>query len=68
MTKYGPSRGELRFRLGVSLLGLGVLVYIILTRGLPSGPAFFEVVGIGAAFFGGSAIWATRALWKLPKE
>jgi len=39
-----------------------MLIFIITMRGLPSGPALFEVVGFGGAFFGGSAIWSG---WKL---
>lgn len=62
--KFGPSRGELKFRFAVGIAGLCLLAGIILFRGMPTGPAFFEIILIGGAFFGGTAIWAGRKLWK----
>ena len=56
--KFGPSRKELKFRLYASLAGLVMLVTAIGLRGLPKGPAMFEVIGIAGAFFGGTFIWA----------
>ncbi|MFY0693238.1 MAG: hypothetical protein JXR14_15095 [Paracoccaceae bacterium] len=61
MSKYGPTRGELWFRLGVSLIGLGAMLFAILYRG-GGGIAWLEVAVISGAFFGGSAIWSG---WKL---
>ena len=60
--KYGPSRGELKFRLVVGLAGLVVLAGIVAWRGMPTGPAFFEMILIGGAFFGGTAVLSYRAL------
>jgi hypothetical protein len=61
--KYGPSRGELWFRAGFSVAGLALLVAGISRNGV-SGPAWFEIVGIGCGFFGGSLIWTLWKLWK----
>jgi hypothetical protein len=63
--KHGPSRGELKFRLAASLAGLALMAAALVYRGVPSGPAFVEVVGIAGAFFGGSAIWSG---WRLMKR
>lgn len=62
MKKYGPSRGELVFRLVFSLGGLMLIGAAIALRGMPEGPALVEVVGLGGAFFGGTAILSARAL------
>lgn len=66
MSKYGPSRGEIKFRLIASLAGLALMVFALLYRGVPSGPAFVEVVGIASVFFGGTAIWSIIQLSKKP--
>ena len=58
----GPTRGELLFRLFFSLAGLALLVFALLFRGMPQGPAMIEIIGISTVFFGGTAIWAG---WKL---
>jgi hypothetical protein len=68
LSKFGPSRGEIRFRLLFSLAGLAMLGAIIAYRGMPTGPAFFEVVGLGLAFFGGTAVWAIVKLSRPPEE
>jgi hypothetical protein len=60
-TRHGPSRGELKFRLAVSLAGLALLAVALLTRQV-SGIAWIEVALIGGAFFGGSAALSLRAL------
>ncbi len=62
--KYGPSRGELWFRLVVSILGFAFMVAAVAYRGMPSGPAIVEVVGIAGVFFGGTALWAAWTLWR----
>lgn len=62
--KYGPTRGELWFRLCVGLLGLALLIGAVSARGMPSGPAMFEVIGIGGLFFGGSVGLSAWRLWK----
>jgi xanthosine utilization system XapX-like protein len=61
---FGPTRGELRFRLVVSLAGLALLIFALFYRGIPEGPAIVEVVGLAGVFFGGSAIWSAVRLWK----
>jgi hypothetical protein len=61
MNRFGPSRGELRFRLIVSLAGLAAIVFAVSTR--PVGPAWIEIVGIGGAFFGGTAVWSAWQLY-----
>ena len=60
----GPTRGELIFRLCFSLAGLALLVVAVTVRGIPSGPALFEVIGVAGAFFGGTAIWTILKLRK----
>jgi hypothetical protein len=59
--KYGPTRGELWFRLVFSLCGLVFLGFAIKVRGI-SGAAWFEIMGIGGVFLGGTAVWSA---WKL---
>lgn len=60
-SRYGPSRGELKLRLAVSVFGLGLMVFALLTRGF-GGIAMVEVVLIAGTFFGGSAVWSAWAL------
>lgn len=61
--KYGPTRGELWFRLCAGLAGLGFLGIAITWRGVPSGPAMVEVLGFGGLFFGGTVVWSAWQLW-----
>lgn len=60
----GPTRNELWFRLGFSLFGLILLGITIAVRGIANSAALVEVVGIAGAFFGGTAIWSARRLWR----
>ena len=62
--KFGPTRGELWFRMAVGVGGLGFLAYALSVRGMPSGPALFEVLGIGGVFFGGTIGVSAWRLWK----
>lgn len=62
MKKFGPSRGELIFRLCFSLAGLALLAVALALRGLPEGPGLIEVVGLAGTFFGGTAVLSIRAL------
>ncbi len=62
--KYGPTRGELWFRLCTGLGGLGLMIAAVSSRGMPSGPALVEVVGFGGVFFGGTVLWSAWKLWK----
>ncbi len=59
----GPGRGELWFRLIFSLAGLGFLAGAIMLRGI-AGIASAEIVLIALAFFGGTAVWTARRLWR----
>lgn len=61
--KYGPSRGELIFRLVFSLAGLGLLLVALMTRGI-DGLAWLEIGLFAGLFLGGSAVWSA---WKLIK-
>jgi hypothetical protein len=61
MSKFGPSRGEVKVRLAISLGGLVLLIGAYATNGI-SGIASLEIGIIGTAFFGGSAIWCLHRL------
>lgn len=63
MSRFGPTRGELKLRLGISLGGLALLAAAYGFNGI-SGIASLEIAIIGTAFFGGSALWSARRLWK----
>ena len=65
MTKYGPTRGELKFRIIVSILGLALMVFALWYRGIPRGPALVEVVGLATVFFGGTLILSVRRMMKM---
>lgn len=62
--KFGPTRGELWFRLAVGIGGLGFVIFAVAHRGLPTGPALLEVVGVGGMFFAGTIVWSGWQLWK----
>jgi hypothetical protein len=66
--KHGPTRGELKFRLAFSLAGLALMLFALFYRGVPTGPAFVEVVGMAGLFFGGTAIWTVRQLRRRDME
>ena len=68
MSKFGPSRSEIKFRMYVSLIGLALLVAALVFRGLPTGPAMIEVVGIAGVFFGGTLVWSIIKLRSLSKS
>ncbi len=63
MSRFGPTRGELKLRLAISLFGFGLLTGAYAFNGI-GGIASLEIGIIGAAFFGGSAIWSARRLWQ----
>jgi hypothetical protein len=50
--RHGPTRGELWFWLWVSVGGLALIGFALACRGLPTGPALVEVLGIGGLVFG----------------
>lgn len=62
MSKYGPSRGDLKFRLGFSVAGLALMVFAIAYRGLPTTAGGWEAIGIASLFFGGTFVWTLRKL------
>lgn len=58
--KYGPTRGEHKFWLGLSIIGLASVAFALFYRGF-SGPALVEVGLFGSAvflFLGGRAVKA----------
>jgi hypothetical protein len=65
--KFGPTRGELKLRLAVSVFGLGLMIAALVIRGV-GGIAALEVVVIAGAFFGGTAIWSAWALLRKDAE
>ena len=67
MNRFGPSRGELKFRLVASLAGLAFLIGAYASHGI-SGIASLGIAIIGGGFFGGSALWSAWKLWKEPPE
>ncbi|WP_195821573.1 hypothetical protein [Roseobacter sp. MH60115] len=64
MNRFGPTRKELTFRLCVSVAGLLLLGAALVYRGMPQGPAMFEIVGIAGVFFGGTLLWTLKKLIK----
>lgn len=62
---FGPPRGELWFRLVVSLGGLAFVGVMVAVRGLPSGPGLVEVLAIPLLLFGGTVFFSARKLiWR----
>ncbi|MEY3003442.1 MAG: hypothetical protein RLZZ491_618 [Pseudomonadota bacterium] len=66
MNKFGPTRGELKLRLAISLFGLALLIGAYATNGI-GGIASLEIGIIGAGFFGGSALWCLHRLMRRPR-
>ncbi|WP_299954285.1 hypothetical protein [uncultured Roseobacter sp.] len=64
MNRFAPTRKELTFRLCVSIAGLLLLGAALVYRGMPQGPAMFEIVGIAGVFFGGTLLWTLKKLIK----
>lgn len=50
--RFGPTRGELWFWLWVSVGGLALMGAALAVRGIPTGPAIAEVVGLAGLVFG----------------
>lgn len=61
MSNYGPTRGELWFRLVFSIAGLALMIFAVAYRGF-NGIASVEIIGIAGAFFGGTLIWSVVKL------
>ena len=66
--KYGPDRKELKFRLVVSLAGLGLTLAALFASDGLSAPALVEVLGIAGLFFGGTALLSARGLTRRGPE
>jgi len=66
--KYGPDRKELYVRLALCGVGLALLVAALVLRGVPNGPAFFEVIVVGGGFLVASVIWCLIKLRNLPPK
>ncbi|MEL7166623.1 MAG: hypothetical protein AAFY52_10790 [Pseudomonadota bacterium] len=62
MNKYGPTRSELKTRLGISIAGLALMIGGLLYRGLPTGIGGWEAVVIATLFFGGTTLWTLKKL------
>ncbi len=58
----GPSRGEHKIRLAISLAGLALMSVALATHGIANAAAMVEVIGIAGLFFGGSAVFSA---WRL---
>jgi uncharacterized membrane protein len=63
--RFGPTRGELRFRLIVSLGGLAFMVGALVWHEGAMGHAMSEVFILATLFFGGSV---AHSLWHLRRE
>ena len=50
--RFGPTRGELWFWLWLSVGGLILMGVALAVRGIPTGPAIAEVVGLAGVVFG----------------
>jgi hypothetical protein len=61
MSRFGPTRGEVKLRLAISLAGLALLIGAYAFNGI-GGIASLEIAIIGTAFFGGSALWCLARL------
>jgi hypothetical protein len=62
MKKFGPSKSELKFRVGVGVFGLAMLGGALAYRGLPSSAGGWEAIIIAGLFFGGTLVWTIRKL------
>lgn len=59
---FGPSRGELWFRLAVSLGGLAFVGVMVAIRGIPEGPGLVEVLAVPLLLFGVTGVLSARKL------
>jgi hypothetical protein len=64
----GPSRGEHKIRLAISLAGLAVMAATLAIQGVGNAAAMVEVIGIAGLFIGASAVLSARHLWKDPRR
>lgn len=61
MKRFGPTRGELKLRLAIGVIGLAATGIAAVWHGF-DGVGWVEVAVIGGLFFGGTAGLALRAL------
>ncbi|MEM9582224.1 MAG: hypothetical protein AAGA08_03845 [Pseudomonadota bacterium] len=60
MSKFGPSRSELKLRVAMSAVILSLLASVLLIKGLPKGLVGIELFIFGggfALFLGGTSLW-----------
>ncbi|MEM7723248.1 MAG: hypothetical protein AAF376_12830 [Pseudomonadota bacterium] len=67
MSKYGPTRGEHKFRVGLSLFGLALTAFAVSFHGI-QGIASLEIMLISGGFFGLMGFFSARALLKGDRE
>ncbi len=60
MNKFGPSRSELKFRILMSAVILGLLIIAMAIKGVPRSLVGIELFVFGggfAVFLGGTSLW-----------
>ena len=62
MSKYGPSRGELKLRVAISIFILALMGVAMLVKGVPTGLVGIEMFLICGGFALGTGGWS---LWRL---
>jgi len=60
--RFGPTRGELVFRLAFASAGLMFLVVAVAIPGISNTAALVELFGIAGLFLAGTLVWAARRL------
>ena len=65
MNHFGPTRGEILFRLTVSLLALVMLAVAVSLRGIPGDTTIAQALGLAAIFLASSTYWNLRAMRRL---
>ncbi len=68
MTYFGPTRGDMKFRLTVSITGLVLLVVAVALRGLPSETQYAQLVALAMVFLIASAWISARGLGRLKDD
>ena len=68
MTYFGPSRGEMKFRLTISLTGLILVVIAVAMRGLPGEAVNAQLGALAVVFLIGSAWNSARGMQRMKDE